>query len=186
MATLINFATQQLLKPISVNNENKFTQVMTETEVKDLQPLLGESLYQDLIQNASDAKYVTLLGGVEWELSGKTYKMSGLKYVLAYFFFANYYNEGQIADTFSGPVTHRFDESNPIEFKDKMQIISQTREIASRYWEEVKLYIENNLDTYTEWMADGEKVFSPKIERLDLIDTHNGRCPTTGKRFITE
>ena len=59
------------------------------------------------------------------------------------------------------------------------------REIAARYWEEVKLYIENNLSTYPEYKMDGTAVFNPKIDRLDMVDTgYETRCLVNGKRYI--
>ena len=171
MATLINYTTQQAIKPISANNEDRFEQIMLETEVKDLQPLLGVSLYQDLIQNRAEPKYVTLIEGTTWTLNGKPYIMKGLKYVIAYLFYANYVEQVAIADTFSGFVQHTFAESQHVEAVEKRRIASMNREIAARYWEECRLYLGNNIATYTEYMADGEKVFSPKIQRLDMIDT---------------
>lgn len=185
MATLINYTEQQQVKPISDNNAERFEQIMLETEVKDLQPLLGMSLYQDLIQDPTAARYVTLKDGATWTLSGKSYKMMGLKYVLAYLFYANYVEQVAIADTFSGMVQHTFAESQHIETSEKRRIASMNREIAARYWEEVKLYIENNLSTYPEYKMDGQRVFSPKIDRLDLVDTGiESRCLVNGKRFI--
>ena len=169
--TLINYTTQQAIKPISANNEDRFEQIMVETEIKDLQPLLGVSLYQDLIQNSAEPKYVTLIEGTTWTLNGKPYIMKGLKYVIAYLFYANYVEQVAIADTFSGFVQHTFAESQHVEAVEKRRIASMNREIAARYWEECRLYLSNNIATYTEYMADGEKVFSPKIQRLDMIDT---------------
>ena len=171
MATLINYTTQQAIKPISANNADRFEQIMLETEVKDLQPLLGVSLYQDLIQNRAEPKYVTLIEGTTWTLNGKPYIMKGLKYVIAYLFYANYVEQVAIADTFSGFVQHTFAESQHVEAVEKRRIASMNREIAARYWEECRLYLSNNIATYTEYMAAGEKVFSPKIQRLDMIDT---------------
>lgn len=167
--TLINYTTQQAIKPISANNEDRFEQIMVETEIKDLQPLLGVSLYQDLIQNSAEPKYVTLIEGTTWTLNGKPYIMKGLKYVIAYLFYANYVEQVAIADTFSGFVQHTFAESQHVEAVEKRRIASMNREIAARYWEECRLYLSNNIATYTEYMADGEKVFSPKIQRLDMI-----------------
>ena len=171
MATIVNYTEQQQVKPISDNNAERFDQIMVVTEVKDLQPLLGMSLYQDLIQDPTAAKYVTLKDGATWILSGKTYKMMGLKYVLAYLFYANYVEQVATVDTFSGMVQHTFAEAQRAESSEIRRIASMNREIAARYWEEVKLYIENNLATYPEYKMDGTAVFNPKIDRLDMVDT---------------
>ena len=171
MATLINYTTQQLIKPISENNAGRFEQIMVETEIKDLQPLLGVSLYQDLIQNSAEPKYVTLIEGTTWTLNGKPYIMKGLKYVIAYLFYANYVEQVAIADTFSGFVQHTFAESQHVEAVEKRRIASMNREIAARYFEEVRMYMNHANVTYSEYIGDGEKVFSPKIQRLDMIDT---------------
>lgn len=185
MTTIVNYTEQQQVKPISDNNAERFDQIMVETEVKDLQPLLGMSLYQDLIQDPTSAKYVTLKDGATWTLSGKSYKMMGLKYVLAYLFYANYVEQVATVDTFSGMVQHTFAEAKRAESSEIRRIASMNREIAARYWEEVKLYIENNLSTYPEYKMDGTAVFNPKIDRLDMVDTgYETRCEVNGKRYI--
>ena len=143
------------------------------------------SLYQDLIQDPTSAKYVMLKDGATWTLSGKTYKMMGLKYVLAYLFYANYVEQVATVDTFSGMVQHTFAEAQRAESSEIRRIASMNREIAARYWEEVKLYIENNLSTYPEYKMDGTAVFNPKIDRLDMVDTgYETRCEVNGKRYI--
>ena len=56
MADLLwTYANQQTIKPIAANfPQTKFEQIMEETQVEDLQKLLGFEFYQDIIQNSGD------------------------------------------------------------------------------------------------------------------------------------
>ncbi len=174
MATLISYEEQQSIKPISENNAHRFGQIMFETEVKDIQPLLGVDLYQAMIQDREkeaaerEERFSDLIGGKIWETGGKVYNMRGLKYVLAYMFYANYMEQSSVADTFSGFVQHNFTESSQIDPIEKKRIVSMNREIAARYWDECKKYITANANIFPEF-GNTERVFSPKIFRLDLL-----------------
>ena len=166
MALLITFSEQQEIKPIASNSEDRFAQIMEETQINELQDLLGFQLYQDLTQNPTDSKYVTLLDGTTFTYCNQTIEMQGLKTVLAHYFFANYTRENGLQDTFSGHRIHQFPESNPINDVDKKKIESRARETAYKFWREVELYLNENRTTYEYWRCGpARKVFAPKIKR---------------------
>jgi len=82
---------QTTIRPISANNiDRKFARLAELTMVKDLKPLLGFDMFQDLIQNSSETANAKLLAGGTYTYNGVTYTFDGLKYVLANFLFANY------------------------------------------------------------------------------------------------
>lgn len=174
MALLITYNEQQTIKPIASNSQIRFAQIMEETQINELQDLLGFQLYQDLIKNPTDSKYATLLNGVDWTYNDQVIHMSGLKYVLAHYFFANYTRENQYKDTFSGHVSHNIPESNRVNDIEKNRIEKRARETAYKFWREVKLYLDNNGNTYAYWNRSSDsKVFRPKMKRLTQVQTNS-------------
>jgi hypothetical protein len=82
---------QQTIRPISANNiDRKFARLAELTQIKDLKPLLGFDMFQDLIQNSGETANAKLLAGGTYTYNGVTYTFDGLKYVLAHLLFANY------------------------------------------------------------------------------------------------
>lgn len=165
--TLITFSQQQTIKPISANNEDRFEQIMLETENTELQDLLGLELYNDVVLNPTTTENARLIAGLSWEYGNATIKMHGLKYVLAYYFYANYIYESDLQDTFSGVKIHRFDESNDADKSRKDKQAKRARENSGKYWTEVKLYLDNNSSDYPLWNCSAtRKTYKPKISRL--------------------
>ena len=187
MALLITFNEQQGIKPIADNSEKRFDQIMEETQTNELQDLLGFQLYQDLIQNPTDAKYVDLLDGTTFTYCDQTITMAGLKTVLAHYFYANYTRENPSHDTFSGHRIHQIPESNPINDVAQKKIESRARETAYKFWREVELFLNENRNTYEYWRCDSaRKVFKPKIKRLSRpLTTSEVIGRNFSKRHIT-
>lgn len=176
--TLITFSQQQAIKPISSNNEQRFSSIMQDTETNELQDLLGMQLYNDMILYPTKTTNKRLLDGLSWVYGDAQLQMNGLKYVLAWYFYANYIHESDLQDTFSGVVVHNFDESRAADKSRKDKYASRARETAGKYWAEVKLYLDNNSDDYPLWLCDNKrKVFKPLIRRLSR--------PTMNTDFFT-
>lgn len=135
---------QQTIRPISANNlARKFDRLAELTQVKDLKPLLGYDMFQDLIQNSGTTANAALLAGGTFTYNGVTYTFDGLKYVLANFFFANYIVDN-VEDTFTGFVTKSNEDSQPASAGDKKNLRELALETAMQYWEDCKKYIEAN------------------------------------------
>ena len=135
---------QQSIRPVSANNiDRKFARLAELTQVKDLKPLLGYDMFQDLIQNSGTTANAALLAGGTFTYNGVTYTFDGLKYVLANFFFANYIVDN-LEDTFTGFVTKSNEDSQPASQGDKKNLRDLAVETALQYWEDCKKYIEAN------------------------------------------
>lgn len=183
MALLITFSEQQTIKPISANSEVRFAQIMEETQINELQELLGFKLYQDLTQNPTKEIYLDLLNGKVWEYCGQQIKMNGLKYVLAHYFYSNYIEENPLHDTYSGHMIHEIDEARTAPDTKLHKLKKRARETASKFWMEVKLYLDNNSDTYEYWRCSKRHgVFNPKIERLSKTETNTEEYYYPSKR----
>ena len=135
---------QQTIRPISDNNlTRKFNRLAELTMIKDLKPLIGYDMFQDLIQNPTTKANAKLLAGGTFTYNGVTYTFDGLKYVLANFFFANYIVDN-LEDTFTGFVTKSNEDSQPASQGDKKNLRDLAIETALQYWEDCKKYIEAN------------------------------------------
>ena len=135
---------QQTIRPISENNlTRKFNRLAELTQIKDLKPLLGYDMFQDLIQNPTATANAKLLSGGTFTYNGVTYTFDGLKYVLANFFFANYVVDSP-EDTFTGFVVKSNEDSQPASAGDKKNLRDLAIETAMQYWIDCKEYIEAN------------------------------------------
>ena len=144
MTILWTQSDQTAIRPISANNlARKFDRLAELTQVKDLKPLLGYDMFQDLIQNSETTANAALLAGGTFTYNGVTYTFDGLKYVLANFFFANYIVDN-LEDTFTGFVTKSNEDSQPASAGDKKNLRDLAIETALQYWEDCKKYIEAN------------------------------------------
>jgi len=148
MTILWSQAEQTAIRPISANNlARKFNALAELTQQKDLRPLLGFDMYQDLIQNPASPANATLLDGDSYTYNGRTFTFDGLKYVLAHLFFANYITDN-IEDTFTGMVVKSNEDSQPASQGDKKNLQNMARETAMQYWEDCKHYIEAHIGSY--------------------------------------
>ena len=144
MTILWTQSDQTAIRPISANNlARKFDRLAELTQVKDLKPLLGYDMFQDLIQNSGTTANAALLAGGTFTYNGVSYTFDGLKYVLANFFFANYIVDN-LEDTFTGFVTKSNEDSQPASQGDKKNLRDLAIETALQYWEDCKKYIEAN------------------------------------------
>lgn len=155
---------QQTIRPVSANNiDRKFNRLAEMTMIKDLKPLLGYDMFQDLIQNSSETANAELLNGGTFTYNGVTYTFDGLKYVLANFFFANYIVDN-LEDTFTGFVTKSNEDSQPASAGDKKNLRDLAVETAMQYWEDCKKYIEANASDFPKYNCS-----KPRNNRLITI-----------------
>ena len=120
-------------------NDAKLNEMILDAQILDLQPLLGESLYNKIL--ASPADYEALLGGGIYEVDGIGYTNYGLKMVLAYFAYARYVMFASVTDTPFSVVEKLNPDSRPAETSAKKALYTLNREAAFQLWENVKRYL---------------------------------------------
>lgn len=174
MAPLLSLAQQQAIKTISPNWANavkatggttNYDQLALEVEENDLQKLLGAALLQDIQDNPTEPRNVTLLdGGTFEDCNGNTIKFKGLRYVLAYMNYSQQILESDVADTFTGFVKKNRNEADHLSFGEKKQLMINAREKAMTQWELVKQFLTDNTSTYTLWYCgQSRKPYRPKL-----------------------
>lgn len=130
---------QQMIRPISTNNYDKFSYLQKEVEDNDLQLYLGFEFYQELLRNTEN--YATLLNGGVYYQGGVAYRFAGLKSVCAYLLYARYIRQSYLQDTFSGFVQHTGNDFQRVSAEELRNQEARNKEIAGTYWDECLRYL---------------------------------------------
>jgi len=164
---LITLAQQQAIKPISnnwataykqVGGKSNYDQLAEEVEETDLQKLLGAALLQDIQDNPTEARNVTLLeGGTFKDCNGNTIKFKGIIWVLAYMIYSQYVTESFAADTFTGFVKKERNEATGLSSAERKEIKINVREKALHQWDFIKQYLNDNTSLYPLWYCGQSK-----------------------------
>lgn len=138
---LITRADVSLYKQISQTVfDYVFDSIVLEVQIQDLAPLLGERLFNDILENVSS--YDALLNGGTYTYNDITYSNYGLKAVLSYYFYARYQMFGGITDTpFSMVEKLNGQESRPTSDKTKKDLYQMNRDSAFTIWKSVENYL---------------------------------------------
>lgn len=110
-----------------------------DAQLLDLQPLLGETLFNKVMAALED--YSDLLDGGEYDYNGETYVNRGLKMVLAYYTYARYIYFGSVIDTPFSLVEKLNENSRPVDQTQKKSIYSLNRDAAFQIWQSVQNYL---------------------------------------------
>lgn len=164
MSSLLTLQQQQAIKPISANNETKFTQISKEVEEFELSKLLGYAFYQAVVSAPED--YKDLLDGCQFtDKDNNTVSHKGVRYLLAYLNFAVYVQESFVSDTFTGMVQKVRPDSEPVSQGTIKNLQTRNREIGFAAFELTKQYIELNSEKYPMWskLKSNKRTFTPKF-----------------------
>lgn len=120
--------------------DDKLNELILDTQFNDLQPLIGERLFNEILNNPTS--YTDLLNGGTYEYGGITYQNYGLKAVLAYYIYARYAMFGDLIDNPFG-ITSKLNvnESKPIDYAFKKNLYQTNRESAYNVWLNVERFL---------------------------------------------
>jgi hypothetical protein len=127
---------KQLAKTL---HDDKLNEQILDAQLLDLQPLIGESLFNKILAAPQD--YAELLDGGIYEHDGISYTNYGLKMVLAYYAYARYVMFGSAIDTPFSMVEKLNDNSHPVDAASKKTIYTLNRDSAQQLWGNVKNYL---------------------------------------------
>lgn len=119
--------------------DDKLNEQIKDAQLLDIQPLIGERLYNKIMDSPED--YAELLSGGQYNYNGTAYTNYGLKMVLAYYAYSRYIMFGFAIDTPTGFREKTNDNSIPIENASKKTLYTLNREAAAQVWENVKNYL---------------------------------------------
>lgn len=121
------------------HNDAKLNEMILDAQMLDLQPLIGESLYNKILASPED--YQDLLEGGIYETDGISNTNYGLKMVIAYFAYARHIMFSSVMDTAYSVVEKLNDNSRPADVSSKKTIYSLNRDAAFQIWENVKKHL---------------------------------------------
>jgi len=134
---------------LNAREENMLFPHILAAQNVDIKPVLGASLFTDLLYNRTTAKYVTLLdGGTYTDADGNFITFQGLKAALSCFTFARYTLAKNAIDTPFGMVAKKSEYSEQTDPKIIMSVASEKRNEGGVYLQECLKYIEENPATY--------------------------------------
>lgn len=120
-------------------HDDKINEQILDAQILDIQPLLGEKLFNSVMLNP-DA-YTDLLAGGVYEYDGITYTNYGLKMAIAYFAYARYIIFSSVISTPFSVVEKLNDTSQPVDISAKKAIYQVNRDAAFQVWESIKKYL---------------------------------------------
>lgn len=161
---LLTFSNQQAIKPISDNNQRKYTQIQLDTERLYLPKLLGDAFAYELTTNPES--YEDLLNGSEFTYCGYTIKHKGLLYVLAYYTYSEYVLQSNIEDSFTGMVQLNRNETSYISKGQLEQAKANAISIAQHEFELIKDYLNQNANIYPLWQGIKQQPFLQRSKTL--------------------
>jgi len=128
-------------KQISKNiNSEILDQYIIEAQIQDVRPLLGEKLFDAIIETPLD--YTILLEGGQYTYDGVTCTNYGLEAVLSYYVYARYAMFGSATDTpFSMVEKLNGQESRPVDYSFKKGLYTLNRDSAFNLWRSVEKYL---------------------------------------------
>lgn len=116
-------------------------QLILDSQIQDLAPLLGENLFNDIVLNPD--KHEDLLNGGEYLHNGITYINVGLKTVLIHYAYSRYVMFSNMVDTPYGFVEKlNPGNSQPISEKQKSSTYKINQDTAFTYFGSVQKYLE--------------------------------------------
>lgn len=131
--------------------DDKINPFIEDAELLDLKPLLGSSLYFDLVKNKTDQKYIELLEPTEYDVKGVTYQHQGLSKVLSIFAFSRYVLFGSYTDTSFGFVEKNHQDSEKVQSDTKKIIYTKDKQTAIQYFKDIAFFLDQNKSTYPYW-----------------------------------
>jgi len=147
--------------------DDVLNQHIKEAQFEDLRPLLGDRLYNDIIENTSN--YDDLLnGGVYTDDNNITRTNQGLKAVLVYYTDARYKMFGSITDTpFSLVEKLNGNESKPVDYNVKKSLYTMNRQMAYNLWLTVDTYLRATKNAlYIGYCSNSNQRKSFKIRKI--------------------
>jgi hypothetical protein len=131
---------------------DKLNEQIRDAQLLDLQPLIGESLFNSILAAPQD--HTELLEGGVYEHDGISYQNYGLKMVLSYFAYARYAMFSSVIDTSFSMVEKLNDNSRPAEPLAKKTLYTLNRDAAMQLWGNVKNYLTRT--RYTGYKLQGQ------------------------------
>lgn len=132
-------------------DSDKITPIIIMAQSVDLQDFLGTTMYFDVMNNLENPVYQPLLSGSSFTVGTITYYQEGLKALLCDLFMARFVLQVNTNITPFGATTKESQDSTPTDRNTLKDIAHQQKEMAATKWSIIKLYLDNNTQTFKNW-----------------------------------
>lgn len=165
MTPLINAADIRSVRDLSNQiKDSKINPIISDAEISDLRPLLGDALFYAIKKTPSD--YTNLLDPLEYVLNDKTYYHFGVKRLLIELAYARYmFDNGDVSTPF-GIVDKNFQEGNKSSRERVKELSNLRKKTANDYWLSIERYLVYNRDLYPLYEFNGEKIDTYKFSNI--------------------
>lgn len=151
--------------------DEKLQPYIDDAENLDLKPLLGSSFYLWLDDNKDDGDVVdAILKPKKYTYNGENYSHPGLYKVASLFAWARHVLHGSNTDTPFGFQQKTHQNSAPVSTSGKKQVYTMDRQAAMQYYNEVRIYIERNIEDYPKWKTNCKRSGSFSGFRVSKIN----------------
>lgn len=119
----------------SIIDEERLLAYITEAEMMNIKPVLGDKLFHALLadENDTNEKYAQLLIGGTYTSENEIYSFAGLKTAISYYVFAKNVMVGDFQSTRFGMVMKESDFSSHISTAERSACYNDTLEVANSY-----------------------------------------------------
>jgi len=144
----------------SVGNDDKWPQFVSEAQLFDVKPWLGDELLNEISQQFSGSpsavsdENLKLLNGGTYTYNSKTYMFQGLKASIIYYAFARFTNRTPYNYTAAGIVSKQSDFSDPVSDKVIQRLETEANLMGEAVRDEVVLFLNRNSEDYPLWNKD--------------------------------
>lgn len=167
MTPIVTLTIQQTIKPVVVDDVDKFEQLSFEVQQFEISKLLGDALYNDMLDNITDAKYVKLITGDSWTVNGRKYVHNGLQTVIAYINYSKWLYRSQVIESYTGAVIQKSDYADRAQEGYIKQLSDEARQYAMEEWAKVEQYIIDHADDYPYYCtSESRKTTKPIVTTL--------------------
>lgn len=123
-------------RPMGSNiDENRLLAYITEVELMNVKPVLGDKLFHSLLadEKEENEQLVQLLNGGGYSYKNEMYSFAGLKATISYYVFAKNVMVGDFQPTRYGMVMKESDYSSHISTAERSACYNDTIEVANSY-----------------------------------------------------
>jgi len=144
-----------------LNEEDQLQHHIRAAQNVDIEPVLGNVFFFDMIENRDDAKYTLLLNGGSYDFDNKTYHFMGLRAALACYAYGRYVLTSNIVNTPFGTQTKQNAEyAMPVSSKQLQEAAQEKKSEALKYLSDCLLFLNRKASDYPLWSERSSNINS--------------------------
>lgn len=169
MANLITASEFATYRNISQKlDEAKINEDISLAEQSDLVQILGD-FYFDVVENATNENWLTLMNGGSFEYLGYKYTHAGIKKLLADYTYARYVYSKNINDTAFGFVGKNYQDGTPVDRNVLKDLAKQAQMDAGTKFKYIELYLLSEQTLFSRYCKNKNKGTSFLTQRFSKL-----------------